>query len=40
VRREEDIALFYNPMRKHTNNGLLSPADFEIRQQNLTRAGV
>ena len=36
----EHIELFYNPKRKHTNNGMLSPVDFEIRQQKLTEAGV
>ena len=36
----EYIELFYNPKRKHTNNGMLSPVDFEIRQQKLTKAGV
>jgi putative transposase len=36
----ECIELFYNPKRKHTNNGMLSPVDFEIRQQKLTEAGV
>ncbi len=36
----EYIELFYNPKRKHTNNGLLSPVDFEIRQQKLNQAGV
>ncbi|KPQ13292.1 MAG: transposase, partial [Rhodobacteraceae bacterium HLUCCO18] len=25
---------------KHTNNGMLSPVDFEIRQQKLNEAGV
>jgi len=25
----EYIKLFYNPKRKHTNNGMLSPVDFE-----------
>jgi len=24
----EYIELFYNPKRKHTNNGMLSPVDF------------
>jgi hypothetical protein len=28
------------PKRKHTNNGMLSPVDFEIRQQKLNEAGV
>lgn len=34
------IEMFYNPKRKHTNNGMLSPVDFEARQQKLTEAGV
>lgn len=29
-----------NPKRNHTKNGMLSPVDFEIRQQKLTEAGV
>ena len=33
------IEMFYNPKRKHANNGLLSPVDFE-RQQKLKRQGV
>lgn len=28
------------PKRKHTNNGMLSPVDFETRQQKLNEAGV
>lgn len=36
----EYIELFYNPKRKHTNNGMLSPVDFEERQLNLKKAGV
>lgn len=36
----EYIELFYNPKRKHTNNGMLSPVEYEIRQQKLNRAGV
>lgn len=36
----EYIELFYNPKRKHTNNGMLSPVDFEIRQQKLKQADV
>jgi len=36
----EYIELFYNPKCKHTNNGMLSPVDFEIRQQKLTEAGI
>jgi len=31
---------FYNPKRKHTNNGMLSPVDFENRQQKLNEAGT
>ena len=34
------IEMFYNPNRKHTNNGMLSPVDFETRQQNFSKAGV
>jgi putative transposase len=34
------LEMFYNPKRKHTSNGMLSPADFEIRQQKLKEAGV
>jgi putative transposase len=33
------IELFYNPKRKHGNNGMLSPIDFE-RQQNWKSLGV
>lgn len=36
----EYIEMFYNPKRKHTNNGMLSPVDFENRQQKLKQAGV
>jgi putative transposase len=25
--------MFYNPKRKHANNGMLSPADFEKQQK-------
>jgi putative transposase len=32
--------MFYKPKRKHTNNGMLSPVDLEIRQQKLNEAGV
>ena len=35
----EYIEMFYNPQRKHTNNGLLSPAEFE-RQQKTKSQGV
>ena len=34
------IELFYNPKRKHKNNGMLSPVDFEIRQQKPNNGGV
>jgi putative transposase len=33
------IEMFYNPKRKHANNGMLSPANFE-RQQKLNPQGV
>jgi len=33
------IEMFYNPKRKHTNNRMLSPADFE-KQQKLKPQGV
>ena len=36
----EYIEPFYNPKRKHTNNGMLSPVDFEERQFKLKQAGV
>ena len=36
----EYIELFYNPKRNHTNNGMLSPVDSEIRKQKLKQAGV
>jgi len=36
----EYIEMFYNPKRKHSNNGMLSPVDFETRQQKLNEAGV
>lgn len=36
----ERFELFYNPKRKHTNNGMLRPVDFESRRQKLTTAGV
>ena len=36
----EYIELFYNPKRKHTNNGMLSPVDFEEKQRKLEKAGV
>lgn len=36
----EYFKMFYNPRRKHTNNSMLPPVDFEIRQQKLNEAGV
>ena len=36
----EYIELFYDPKRKHTNNAMPSPVDFEIRQQKLDEAGI
>lgn len=34
------IEMFYNPNRKHTNNGMLSPVEYEERQCKLNKAGV
>ena len=34
------IEMFYNPTRKHTNNGMLSPVDYQIKQQRMNTAGV
>lgn len=36
----EYIEMFYNPKRKHTNNGMLSPVDFENGQQKIKKEGV
>jgi putative transposase len=36
----EYIEVFYNPKRKHTNNGMLSNVYFEAGQQKLNEAGV
>lgn len=34
------IEMFYNPTRKHTNNGMMSPVDYEMKQQKMNKAGV
>ena len=34
------IEMFYNPSRKHTNNGMLSPVDDETKQRKMNEAGV
>lgn len=34
------IEMFYNPKRKYTDKGMLSPVDIETRQQKLNEAGV
>jgi putative transposase len=34
------IEMFYNPTRKHTNNGMLSPVDYETKQHRMNEAGV
>lgn len=34
------IEMFYNPSRKHTNNGMMSPVDYETKQLKLNKAGV
>ena len=31
---------FYNPKRKHRNDGMLSPIDYENRPRILKKAGV
>lgn len=36
----EYIEMFYNPTRKHTNNGMLSPIDYETKQKKLNQPGV
>jgi len=36
----DPIEMLYNPKRKHTNNAMLSPVDFETRQQKLNAAGT
>lgn len=36
----EYTEIFYNPKRKHTNNGMLSPVHFKARQQKLNEVGV
>jgi putative transposase len=34
------IEMFYNSTRKHTNNGMLSLVDYEIKQRKMNEAGV
>ena len=34
------IEMFYDPTRKHTSNGMLSPVDYEIKQEKMNEAGV
>ena len=34
------IEMFYNPTRKHTNNGILLPVDYETEQRKMNEAGV
>jgi putative transposase len=36
----DNIGMFYNPNRKHTNNGMLSPVDYETKQRKMNEAGV
>ena len=36
----EYIEMYYNPTRKHTNNDMLSPVDYEARELKLNNAGV
>jgi putative transposase len=34
------IEMFYNPTRKHTNNGMLTPDDYETERRKINEAGV
>ena len=34
------IEMFYNPTRKHTNNGMLAPVDYETEQKKMNQAGI
>jgi hypothetical protein len=34
------IEMFYDPTRKHMNNGMLSPVDYEMKQNKSNEAGV
>lgn len=34
------IEMFYNPTRKHSNNGILSLVAYEIKQRKMNEAGV
>ena len=34
------IEMFYNPNRKHTNNGMLSPVNYKIKQRKMIKAGA
>ncbi|WVX47004.1 IS3 family transposase ISSusp1 [Roseobacter fucihabitans] len=34
------IEMFYNPTRKHTNNSMQSPVDYEMEQQRMNKASV
>ncbi|WP_097931047.1 IS3 family transposase [Monaibacterium marinum] len=34
------IEIFYNPIRLHTNNGMLSPIGYEIKQRQTNAADV
>ena len=36
----DDIEMFYNPNRKPTNNRMLSPVDYEIKQRKMNETGV
>ena len=34
------IEMFYNPTRKHTNNGMMSPVDYEMKQKKMNEEGL
>lgn len=36
----DEIEIFYNPKRKHERNHMLTPVDFESRQQTINDEGV
>jgi putative transposase len=34
------IGMFYNPTRKHINNGMLPMGEYETKQRKMNKAGV
>ena len=35
-----EIGMFYNPTREHTDNGMLSPIDYETDQKKMNKASI